>query len=137
MFSQWKADEPLNKAHWDTQHDILAQLDPPYVYNVHQGDEKAFVKAIQDAIRTPIDRFVFCSLKASLGTDHYAHPRYILPRMHQHEITKRVDAILKTDLKGEAEKLLERRRSGVEKGDVSSSCASGEMTLTSWRVSYS
>ncbi|KZP25595.1 hypothetical protein FIBSPDRAFT_1041421 [Athelia psychrophila] len=95
----WKADEPLNKAHWDTQHDILAQLDPPYVYNVHQGDEKAFVKAIQDAIRTPIDR-------------------YILPRMHQDEITKRVDAILKTDLKGEAEKLLERRRSGVEKGDL-------------------
>lgn len=34
------------------------ELDPPYVYNVHQGDEKAFIKAVQDAISHPIDRYV-------------------------------------------------------------------------------
>ncbi|KAF7967955.1 hypothetical protein HWV62_32461 [Athelia sp. TMB] len=97
--NEWKPDEPLNKAYWRTQHDNLAQLDPPYVYNVHEGDEKAFVKAVQDAIRTPIDRF-------------------ILPEMRQDQITERVDAILKTDWKSKAEQLLERRKAGLEEGDI-------------------
>jgi hypothetical protein len=36
----------------------LALLDPPYVYNVFQGDRDAFVRAIKDAIDHPIQRFV-------------------------------------------------------------------------------
>lgn len=40
------------------QHGLLKLLDPPYVYNVQKGDQEGFVKAIQDAISNPIDRFV-------------------------------------------------------------------------------
>lgn len=39
--------------------------------------------------------------------------------MRQDQVTKRVDAILKTDWKSEAEKVLERRKAGLEQGDVS------------------
>ena len=39
--------------------------------------------------------------------------------MRQDQITKRVDAILKTDWKSKAEQLLERRQAGLEEGDVS------------------
>lgn len=40
--------------------------------------------------------------------------------MQQTQVTKRVDAILKTDWKAKAEELLERRKSGLEEGQVSS-----------------
>lgn len=44
---------------------------------------------------------------------------YILPQMRQEEVDKRVEGLLKIDWRGEAEKLLEKRRSGVEEGPVS------------------
>ncbi|KAF7982574.1 hypothetical protein HWV62_27573 [Athelia sp. TMB] len=109
----WKLDEPLNKAYWRTQHDNLAQLGPPYVYNVHEGDEKAFVKAVQDAIATPIDRLLFSSIQSCRALT------VLQSQMRQDQVTKRVDAILKTDWKSEAEKVLERRKAGLEQGDVS------------------
>jgi hypothetical protein len=43
---------------WLTQHPVLERLDPPYNYNVFQGDVDGFVRAIKDALSHPIERYV-------------------------------------------------------------------------------
>ncbi|KAJ7432395.1 hypothetical protein FB451DRAFT_1316911 [Mycena latifolia] len=92
---QWDADDPGNRTQWVTQHSTLKYLDPPYVYNVFKGDRVAFVKAVVDAIAHPIDSFV-------------------LEDMRMRAVEGRVAAILETDWKGEAARVLtERKASGV------------------------
>lgn len=45
---------------------------------------------------------------------------YVLDRMRKSEIQRRVEAVLETDWKKEAEAVLERRESGEEEGPVCS-----------------
>ncbi|KAF7360324.1 hypothetical protein MVEN_00761900 [Mycena venus] len=54
----WDAADPLNRNKWTVQHDMIKHLDPPYVYHVYKGDRDGFVKAIEDAVAHPIERFV-------------------------------------------------------------------------------
>jgi len=53
---QWDRDNPSNTSRWQTQHNGLRDLRPPYVYNVFNHDTEGFVKAVKDALANPIDR---------------------------------------------------------------------------------
>ncbi|KAJ7611389.1 hypothetical protein DFH06DRAFT_1373655 [Mycena polygramma] len=91
---RWDEDNPTDRTRWMAQHPTLKQLDPPYVYNVFQGDKPGFVKAVVDATSTPIESFV-------------------LENMRMGAVEARLAAILETDWKAEASKLLaERQASG-------------------------
>ncbi|KAH8823008.1 hypothetical protein DL96DRAFT_1559781 [Flagelloscypha sp. PMI_526] len=54
----WDHDDPTNKFKWWTQHDPLKALDPPYVYNVRDGDAEGLEAAFKSAMEHPIDRFI-------------------------------------------------------------------------------
>jgi hypothetical protein len=56
--AQWDHDNPTNASRWQTQHNGLRDLAPPYVYNVFSGDTQGFVQAVKYAIANPIDRWV-------------------------------------------------------------------------------
>ncbi|KAF8306955.1 hypothetical protein DL93DRAFT_2088326 [Clavulina sp. PMI_390] len=53
---EWDTSRPHDRAYWNTQHNGLRDLDPPYVYNVHKNDEAGFVKALSQAMKQPIGR---------------------------------------------------------------------------------
>jgi hypothetical protein len=55
---QWDKENPTDRSAWYSQHPGLVQFDPPYVYNVFQGDLDGFVQAVKDAISHPIQRYV-------------------------------------------------------------------------------
>lgn len=80
----------MDKSKWGVQHGLLKFEDPPYVYNVFKDDEEGFVKAIKDALATPIDR-------------------YILPRMTMKAVEQRLHAFLQHDWYTEAEEMLRGR----------------------------
>jgi hypothetical protein len=52
---QWDRNNPANTSRWQTQHNGLRDLGPPYVYNVFSGDSQGFVQAVKDALANPID----------------------------------------------------------------------------------
>jgi alcohol dehydrogenase YqhD (iron-dependent ADH family) len=58
---QWDKNDPTDKTRWNSQHDTLKHLDPPYVYNVFKGDKEGFVNAVVDASSHPIERYVRAS----------------------------------------------------------------------------
>ncbi|KAJ7120180.1 hypothetical protein C8R44DRAFT_623732, partial [Mycena epipterygia] len=90
----WAADNPSDRTQWQSQHATLKYLDAPYVYNVFKGDKAGFVKAVVDAVSTPIESFV-------------------LEDMRMRAVEARLAAILETDWRGEAARVLaERRASG-------------------------
>lgn len=74
---------PEDRTQWQTQHNGVKHLDPPYVYNVYAHDTEGFVEAIGSALATPI------------GST-------IVARMRQDEVDKRVQAILSANFKGHA-----------------------------------
>jgi len=74
---------------------MLKLLDPPFVYNVFKDDFDGFVAAINNATSHPIDR-------------------YVLDRMRASSVTARLRAILETDWKSEAAKLLSQRKAAGE-----------------------
>lgn len=87
---QWNEDDPENRQQWQSQHNGLKYLDPPYVYNVFKDDTEGFVAAVEQALANPIDG-------------------YILPRMKREAVEERLAAVLEHDWKKEAEALLEER----------------------------
>ncbi|KAJ6471157.1 hypothetical protein C8R47DRAFT_988443 [Mycena vitilis] len=92
---RWDADDPTDRMRWMAQHPTLQHLDPPYVYNVFQGDKAGFVKAVVAAASTPIESFV-------------------LENMRMRAVEARLASILETDWKAEAANLLaERQESGA------------------------
>ncbi|KAJ7653911.1 hypothetical protein DFH06DRAFT_1330007 [Mycena polygramma] len=94
---RWDANNPTDKTRWMAQHPTIQHLDPPYVYNIFQGDKAGFVKAVVEATSTPIESFV-------------------LENMWMRAVEVRLAAILETDWKAEAVKLLaERQASGSGK----------------------
>jgi hypothetical protein len=56
--AHWAEDDPENRTWWQSQHDALKFLDPPYVYNVKKGDIEGFWVAMGQALDTPIERYV-------------------------------------------------------------------------------
>ncbi|KAJ3354068.1 hypothetical protein HDU83_005885 [Entophlyctis luteolus] len=55
----WDPKRPWDRSKWDSQHEALARLDPPYVYNVYYNDVEGFKKAIKTAMVTNLgERFV-------------------------------------------------------------------------------
>ncbi|KAJ7714165.1 hypothetical protein B0H14DRAFT_3523082 [Mycena olivaceomarginata] len=90
----WDKNDPTNKTRWNSQHDTLKHLDPPYVYNVFKGDKEGFVNAVVDASSHPIESFVLDGMRMS-------------------SVEARVAAIMETNWKAEAAELLaERKASG-------------------------
>ncbi|KAJ7267981.1 hypothetical protein C8J57DRAFT_1717458 [Mycena rebaudengoi] len=87
----WDANNPNNRTRWSSQHDTLKELDPPYVYNVFRDDKDGFVNAVVEATSHPIESFV-------------------LEDMRMSAVEERVAAILETDWKAEAAKLLAERK---------------------------
>ena len=57
---QWDKEHPEDRQAWSVQHSMLKFLDPPYVYNVFEGDLVGFIEAIEDAVANPIEGFVVC-----------------------------------------------------------------------------
>ncbi|KAJ7837972.1 hypothetical protein B0H14DRAFT_2362018, partial [Mycena olivaceomarginata] len=93
----WDKNDPTNKTRWNSQHDTLKHLDPPYVYNVFKGDKEGFVNAVVEASSHPIESLV-------------------LDDMRMGAVEARVAAIMETDWKAEAAELLaERQASGSGK----------------------
>ncbi|RSH82210.1 hypothetical protein EHS25_006143 [Saitozyma podzolica] len=85
----WDWQDPTNRDRWSTQHDHLARMDPPYVYNVHAGDYEGFVAAIKGAIENPPEP-------------------HILPDMTEVAVIDRVRKWLATDWEDEARKIYGR-----------------------------
>lgn len=54
--------DPDNRDLWRTQHNGLRKFDPPYVYNVHQGDLEGLKKALILASQNIIKPFICESL---------------------------------------------------------------------------
>jgi len=79
----WDRQNPSDRSQWTTQHDVLEQLDPPYVYNVFRDDVDGFVRAIKNAISHPIES-------------------YILEQMRMSSVEERLAAILEHDWQSEA-----------------------------------
>ncbi|KAF8302539.1 hypothetical protein DL93DRAFT_2090605 [Clavulina sp. PMI_390] len=86
----WDPRAPNEPKTWNTQHNGLRELKPPYVYNVHKDDEVGFLGAIARALDTPI-------------------PRYIPPGKSLSEVAVRLHTILQRDWRYEAEELLGER----------------------------
>jgi len=79
----WDRQNSSDKSQWTTQHPVLEQLEPPYVYNVFRDDLDGFVQAIKNAISHPIES-------------------YILEPMRMSSVEKRFAAILEHDWQSEA-----------------------------------
>ncbi|KAJ7118542.1 hypothetical protein C8R43DRAFT_94524 [Mycena crocata] len=86
----WNRRRPSDRSAWNTQHDMLKDLSPPYVYHVFKGDRDGFVNAIRDALANPIER-------------------YVPERMKMTSVEERLWNILEHDWRGEAEKILKKR----------------------------
>ncbi|KAF7320158.1 hypothetical protein MKEN_00800300 [Mycena kentingensis (nom. inval.)] len=93
----WDKNHPDDRNAWGTQHDALRKLTTPHVYHVFQGDQAGFMNAIRSAMENPIERFV---------------PEH----MKIEAVEFRLGSLIEHDWKAEAEELLERRKSGKEKG---------------------
>ncbi|KAJ6505244.1 hypothetical protein C8R45DRAFT_894550 [Mycena sanguinolenta] len=91
----WDRKNPTDRMRWDSQHNTLKHLDPPYVYNVFKGDKEGFVNAVVQATSRSIEGFV-------------------LPDMRMSAIEARLGAILETDWKAEAAELLADRKASRE-----------------------
>ncbi|KAJ6470927.1 hypothetical protein C8R45DRAFT_836608 [Mycena sanguinolenta] len=87
----WDKNRPADKTRWNSQHNTLKDLDPPYVYNVFKGDKEGFVDAVVQATSTSIESFV-------------------LPAMRMSAVEARMAAILETDWRAEAAELLADRK---------------------------
>ncbi|KAF7968286.1 hypothetical protein HWV62_31023 [Athelia sp. TMB] len=92
---QWDHDNPSDRSKWTAQHWLLSLEDPPYVYNVFANDQEGFIRAIRDAIATPIDSHVFDWMRTSA-------------------VEERVNSLIHRDWKSEATALLDRRKNGEE-----------------------
>lgn len=79
----------MDRTRWTTQHPPLAQLDSPYVYNIHKDDSDAFVRAVRSAMEHPIDR-------------------YVLERMKMSAVERRLTEILERDWEAEVNALEKR-----------------------------
>jgi len=87
----WDKNKPTDKTRWNSQHNTLKALDPPYVYNVFKNDKEGFVNAVVQATSTPIESFV-------------------LPAMRMSAVEARLAVILETDWRAEAAELLADRK---------------------------
>ncbi|KAF9477866.1 hypothetical protein BDN70DRAFT_922288 [Pholiota conissans] len=87
----WAKDDPENRTRWQSQHDALKFLDPPYVYNVRKGHVEAFWSALGQALDAQIDR-------------------YIVPQMTMEALKYRVARLVEGNWKEKAIKLLEERK---------------------------
>ncbi|KAJ6561709.1 hypothetical protein B0H19DRAFT_1142381 [Mycena capillaripes] len=87
----WDAKNPSNRTRWNSQHNTLKELDPPYVYNVFRNDKDGFVNAVVEAASHPIESFVLGDMRMSA-------------------VEERLAAIVDTDWKAEAAKLLAERK---------------------------
>ncbi|KAF7367005.1 hypothetical protein MSAN_00959400 [Mycena sanguinolenta] len=87
----WDKNRPSDKTRWNSQHNTLKHLDPPYVYNVFRDDKEGFVNAVVQATSTPIESFV-------------------LPAMRMSAVEVRMAKILATDWRAEAAELLADRK---------------------------
>ncbi|KAK4687880.1 hypothetical protein P7C73_g2237, partial [Tremellales sp. Uapishka_1] len=50
---EWDVEDPYNRSAWNSQHNSLKWLDPPYVYNVFVNDYEGFVRALHGAMNDP------------------------------------------------------------------------------------
>ncbi|KAF8306960.1 hypothetical protein DL93DRAFT_2088335 [Clavulina sp. PMI_390] len=87
---EWDHSKPEDRKSWDTQHNGLRDLNPPYVYNVYKDDEAGFLSALSQAMERPIGR-------------------YIPPGRSLVEVAGRLQTALQRDWRQEAEDLLGER----------------------------
>ena len=99
---QWNPEDPSDMSRWETQHEWLDALGPPYVYNVLRGDKEGFVRAVKAALSHPIDRYARQTIFQSswLMSEMYS---YVLERMTMPAVEKRLAAILEKDWYREAD----------------------------------
>ncbi|KAF7981431.1 hypothetical protein HWV62_33429 [Athelia sp. TMB] len=96
---EWDHENPGDKSKWKSQHESLALLAPPYVYNVRRDDRDGFIQAIKNAVANPI-------------------PSYVLPRMRMYSVAFRLNNLIHENWQREAAQVLERRKSGEEQGPL-------------------
>jgi hypothetical protein len=121
--AQWDKNKPTDKTRWNSQHNTLKALDPPYVYNVFKNDKEGFVNAVVQATSTPIERYVCVdSSFSSLGISHFDYfvsrfikltrhfCSFVLPAMRMSAVEARLAVILETDWRAEAAELLADRK---------------------------
>ncbi|KAJ7639424.1 hypothetical protein FB45DRAFT_977204 [Roridomyces roridus] len=87
----WNRDHPEDRGSWDSQHNMLKHLSPPYVYHVFKGDRAGFVQAVKDAVENPIQS-------------------YVLDRMRMSAVEQRLGRILEHDWRLEAAEVLRQRK---------------------------
>ncbi|KAJ7771080.1 hypothetical protein DFH07DRAFT_241000 [Mycena maculata] len=92
---EWDRQNPSDRNNWDTQHDMLKHLSPPYVYHVFKDDRDGFVQAIRDAQAHPIESFV-------------------LDRMKMEAVEYRLGRILEHNWWAEAAALLQEQKTTID-----------------------
>ncbi|KAF8299961.1 hypothetical protein DL93DRAFT_579628 [Clavulina sp. PMI_390] len=86
----WDRNRPEYRGAWNTQHNGLRDLDPPYVYHVFKNDEDGLLDALSQAMEHPISRF-------------------IPPGVSLSEVADRLNAFLRRNWRRAAEDLLGER----------------------------
>nr|GAT58765.1 predicted protein [Mycena chlorophos] len=83
---QWDPNNPSDRSQWIAQNPELITVDPPYVYNVFEGDYAGFKDAISKAMDAPI-------------------PGFIPPHLTETALRLRLVNLLARDWKAEAQKV--------------------------------
>ncbi|KAJ7772876.1 hypothetical protein DFH07DRAFT_991166 [Mycena maculata] len=84
----WDAEHPEETTKWRGQHAFVSMVGKPYVYNVRRNDNGGFVRAVRDAVATPIGS-------------------YVPERMRMSAVEGRLDEIVNHDWETEAKKQAE------------------------------
>ncbi|KAJ7639365.1 hypothetical protein FB45DRAFT_740721 [Roridomyces roridus] len=95
----WDPADATDRRGWNTEHNALNELSPPYVYHVLKNDRDGFLQAVEDAKANPI-------------------PSLVLDRMKIESVQQRLGLILEHDWRAEAAVVLEQRKK-ADQGPVS------------------
>ncbi|KAF8302532.1 hypothetical protein DL93DRAFT_2233614 [Clavulina sp. PMI_390] len=86
----WDRNRPEDRGAWNTQHNGLRDLNPPYVYHVFKDDQDGLLSALSQAMERPVSRF-------------------IPPGVSLKEVAERLNTILRRNWMRAAEDLLGER----------------------------
>lgn len=90
IIEDWRADDPDNRQHWQTQQNALRFTPEPYVYHVRHDDLEGLSAAFQRAAATQIGRFI---------------PEW----MRKDAVKDRITHLMETDWYAEARRVVEGR----------------------------
>ncbi|WVQ82380.1 hypothetical protein IAT38_004508 [Cryptococcus sp. DSM 104549] len=85
---EWDSNDPSDWTKWNTQHQALRTIPPPFVYHVQAGNEEQLAGAFKAALENPIKP-------------------YIPPAMRKSSVMERVRGLVETDWKPWAEAAVE------------------------------